>query len=813
MRCTMHALWQDIRIAVRNLRKRPGFTSAAVFTLAVAIGANTTVFSVVRAVLLEPLPYPEPERLVAIWGRLPLHGFSKAPLSEPELLDCQDQASAFEGVAASTVYGGNVSGAETPEHVLTARVSANMLRVLGVDPLIGRHFTAHDGAPSASPVATLSHGFWQRSFGSDPGIIGRTIKIDGVPHTVVAVMPRGFKYLSEVDMWVPLRLDPANPGYRGNRELIVLGRIRPDDTFESARAQLHTIAERLRQEYPAHYSEDSGWDMFPVPLHEEVVGDVRSALLIMFGAVGFVLLIACANLATLQLGRTTARGRELAIRAALGAKNYHIIRMLLIESLVLSLLGGAFGLFLASFATDAAVSLGLENLPRSDEFGVNSIVVAFTGLVSILSAIIFGLVPALGGPSQHLPDSLKEATGRTATEGLRNRRARSVLVSAEVALALMLLIGAGLTTRSFRRLLEVDPGFDPSSVLTLSVSLPNVSYPRRSEVARFFDELVPRLEALPGANSASAVSVLPFSGTNRWTSITPEGHILTPGEESPMAERRAITPGYLRSMGIPLLAGRTFTRDDGGDSPLVAIVDQKFAERFWSVDDAVGKRIKRGGPDSGSPWRTIVGVVGTVQYEDLATEAGIQVYFPHAQFPVAFMWIVVRTSGEPTSLVSAVRNAVSEIDPDLPIADVRSMPDVVSASLGDPRISLVLFGLFAGIAVVLAAVGVYGVVSYSVSRRNNEIGIRTALGASAGDILWLTVRQGMLPCIVGIALGLVGSFMVTRIMESLLFEVSPADPATFIAAAVLLTLVALLANLIPARRALRADPLTTLQRE
>jgi predicted permease len=809
----MHALWQDIRIALRSLRKRPGFTLAAVVTLAVAIGANTTVFSVVSAVLLEPLPYPEPERLVAIWGRLPLHGFSKVPLSEPELLDCREQALAFEGVAATTVYDANVSGGDSPEHVLSARVSANMLRVLGVDPVIGHHFTAHDGAPDANPVVTLSYGFWQRSFGSDPGIIGRTIKIDGVTHTVVAVMPRGFKYLSEVDIWVPLRLDPANPGSRGNREGIVVGRIRPEATFESARAQLHTIAERLKQQYPANYPQDSGWDMFPVPLHEQVVGDVRSALLIMFGAVGFVLLIACANLATLQLARTTARGRELAIRAALGARNHDIVRMLLIESLVLSLLGGAFGLILASFGTDAVVSLGLDNLPRSDEVGVNSIVVVFTGVVSVLSAIIFGLVPALGGPSEHLPESLKEATGRTTTEGLRNRRARGVLVGAEVALALVLLIGAGLMIRSFARLLEVDPGFNPSSVLTFRVSLPSVSYAGRSEVVRFFEELIPRLEALPGVSSAGAVSVLPFSGTNRWSSITPQGQILAQGEEPPVAERHAITPGYLRSMTIPVLAGRTFTEEDHSDAAPVAIVDEEFAERFWSLEEAVGKRIKRGGPDSGSPWRTIVGVVGTVQYEDLATEAGIQVYFPHAQLPMEFMWIVVRTFREPTSLVSAVRSAVSEIDPDLPLADVRSMPEVVSAFLGDLRISVALFGLFAGIAVALAAVGVYGVVSYSVSRRHNEIGIRTALGASSGDILWLSVRQGMLPCIVGIALGLVGSFLVTRIMESLLFEVSPADPVTFIAAAVLLTLIALLANLIPARRAAKAAPLTALQRE
>ena len=813
----METLWQDLRYGVRMLGKSPAFTAIAVLTLALGIGANTAIFSVVNGVLLHPLPYEDPDRLVVVWNELPQEGLPQLWFSEPELIDYRQRQQSFEGMAAFSGGGGNLTGSGEPLRVTAANVSANFFPLLRVDAFLGRTFTPEEDTPRNDRVTVLGHGFWQRRFGGDPTIIGETVSLSDNPYTVVGVMPSGFAFPDgDVDLWTPLAIDTADPNGRGSHYLRVLARLKSGVTFEQASADMHNIAKQMEQDYPDYYRPDRAWNTYLVPLHESEVGEVRPALLVLLGAVGFVLLIACANVANLLLARAAVREKEVAIRAALGAGRLRIVRQLLTESVLLALVGGAAGLLLAFWSLRVLVALGPENLPRLEEIGIDAGVLGFTMGVSLLTGIVFGLVPALHASRPDLHDALKEG-GRSAA-GAGHHRLRGLLVVSEVALSLVLLIGAGLMIKSFYRLLQVDPGYRTENVLTFRLSLPSARYAEDHQVLGFYRRLQEKIAALPDVRAAGAVSHLPLGGAYSSGSVFVEE--LPPNSPNfPFgyfeSDRRYATSGYFRAMRMNLLKGRLLEESDHAEAPLVAVVDESFARRAWPAEpDPIGKRVGVNLTPDGEPlWRTVVGVVRHVKNYGLDTEGRGQIYFPHAQFPIQTMFVTVRMGGDPVVAQAAVRNQVAALDPSLPLFNVATMEERLAESVAQDRFNMQLLGIFAAVALVLAAVGIYGVMSYSVSQRTHEIGIRMALGAQPADVLKLVVRQGMVLTLIGVAVGLAASFALTRFLSSLLFGVSATDPATFAGVALLLAAVALLACYIPARRATRVDPLVALRYE
>jgi putative ABC transport system permease protein len=809
----METLFQDIRYGTRTLLKNPGFSAIAILALALGIGANSAIFSVVNAVLLRPLPYADPDRLIMVWHSYPSLKL-EAPVSPRGYFDYTEQSDIFE--EASLAAGWNVNLTETgePERIQGRAVSAGFFPTLKIEAARGRLFTPEDDQPEHDRVVVLTDGLWRRRFGSDPNIIGKTLTLNGNSFDVIGVLPADFQIDSfgqGVEMYAPLALTPQQRNSRGSEFLLMIGRLKPGVTLTEAQTQMTTIANRIMEQNPGNYPAD--WGVKVQSLNEQVVGDIRMHLLVLLGAVGFVLLIACANVANLLLARAASRQKEIAIRTALGASRGRLIRQLLTESILLSIAGGGLGFLLALWGVDMLVSVNRNNIPRAGEIGIDPRVVGFTVVISLLTGILFGLVPALQASKIGLNETLKEG-GRGTAGGARQRRVRAYLVVSEIALALVLLVGAGLMIKSFARLLDVDPGFRTENVLTMQMSLPGTKYREAHQVRAFYQQSLEQIKAIPGVQSASATSNLPLSGSVSSGNFQIEGRpALAPGELSPHSDRRSVTQDYFQTMGIPLMKGRYFTDQDSPDSQLVAIIDETMARVYWPDEDPIGKRLSWSSNNGNPIWAEIVGVVGAVKHIGLDGVVRGQLYMSHNQRSQGAMYLAIRTSGNPTSLAGAVKSAIQVVDKDQPVYNIKTMEEYLAGSVAKRRFTMLLFGIFGAVALILAAVGLYGVMSYSVTQRTHEIGIRMALGAKQSDVLRLVVGQGMLLAVAGVAIGLGAAFLLTRLMSSLLYGVSATDPVTFVVISLTLTGVALAASFVPARRATKVDPMIALRYE
>jgi putative ABC transport system permease protein len=815
----MKSIWQDLRYGLRVLRKSPGLTACAVFAIALGVGANTAIFSVVNTILLRPLSYEKPERLVMVWEKSAKRG-GEIPTSLPNFIDLRDSARSLEGLGAFIDANFNLSGGTEPERVAGMRVTAPLFSLLGAKPVVGRLFQPDEDQPQAARVVLISHGLWQRRFGADPQVVGRTVSLDGEVYTVVGVMPETFKFppqfsativssqliMGRADLWVPLTTE-AMPMAREVRGLFMLGRLGPGVEPHGAEAELNVIAGRLRQQYP-DTNADTGVRV--IPLQTQVSADVRPALFILFGVVGCVLLIACANVANLLLARAAARRKEVALRSALGATRWRIVRQLLTESVLLGLAGGLLGLLLAAVCVRQLGALAPPSLARFHDVTIDGRVLAFTLLLSLLSSLAFGLAPALQATSADIGEALKES-GRSGTGGARQRRLRGLLVVVEIALTLVLLIASGLMLKSFLRLQQVDPGFDPKNLLTLEIQLPPNGYGQKQQQIAFEQQLVQRVASLPGVRQAGAVDNLPFSSTQANAGFTVEGREVLDASQRPRAFHRAVSPTYFQAMGLPLLRGRPFAESDSADAPHVAVINEAAARLFWPGEDSIGKRFKRGRPEAKNPWLTVVGVVGDASHTSLELGAQPEVYFPFPQSPGPTVTLVARTVSDPRAIAPSVRREVSALDSGLPVSNIRYMSDILSESVAQPRLYLLLIACFAALALTLAVIGVYGVMSYTVVQRAHEIGVRIALGAQPRDIIRLIVGQGLAFALTAIAIGLAASFALTRVMASLLYGVSATDAVVFTTIPVLLACVTLLACYLPARRATKGDPLAVMR--
>jgi putative ABC transport system permease protein len=812
----MRTLWQDVRYGFRTLSKNPGFTAVAVLALALGIGANSAIFSVVNAVLLNPLPFPEEGQLLRLG-----EGTRGQPLAErgsfsfPDYRDVRAQARTLAHVAAYLNSGAILTGAGLEEEqVHGADVTPEYFAVLGVQPELGRVLSDDDNHPNADAVV-IGHSLWQRRFGGRRDIVGQQLKLGSSTMTVVGVMPEGFQYPFRgyrQDFWEPLddRPDPARE-QRDNRGFNIIARMKPGVTVAQANAELDTISRRLEQQYP-----DSNTTVLVAgaSMHDDVTRDVRPALLILLGAVAFVLLIACANVANLMLARATARHREIAVRTALGASRWRIVRQLLVESLLLALAGGAGGLLLAVWGAAVLVAASPADIPRVEQVGLDARVVVFTLLVSALTGVAFGLVPALQASKTDLTGALKEG-GRGTTEGFRRNRARSLLVVAEVALSLVLLIGAGLLIRSFVRLMQTDPGFDPDRVVTLDIPLSRQRYDTPEKQAAFFDRLVERARQLPGVEAVGLVNNLPLSHNVDILTFNIAGRPpATPGAE-PSANDTVVSPGYFEAMKIPLREGRMFSAQDGPDTPRVMLVSQALARKYFAGQNSVGQRLVVDyDPPLGNVTYEIVGVVGDARRTSLEAAAEPEFYVLNDQLPQRRLNLVVRTSAaNPASMTAALRGALAELDKNQTVWQTRTLDQLVSASVAGRRFNMALLGVFAFVALALAALGIYGVMSYSVTRRTHEVGVRMALGASRGDVLRLIVGQGMVLALAGVVVGLAAAFAVTRVLAGLLYGVTATDPLTYAGLALLLAAIAFVSCYLPARRATKVDPMVALRYE
>lgn len=819
----MGVLSQDLRYGFRVMRKSPGFVLIAVLALALGTGANAAIFSLVNALLLRPISYENPDRLTMVWEKSVKRGFGQIPTSLPNFTDLRTDNKSFEDLGAFTDSSFNLTGAAEPEKVTGVRVTASLLSLLGRQPLKGRLFLAGEDQPQASHVLILSHHLWQRSFGSNANLVGQTVALNGESYTVVGIMPPDFKFpptfsatvassqftMPRADLWVPLTTD-AVPLVREGRSLYMIGQLKPGVTATAAQAELNVIASRLQKEYPAA---DADMEVDVIPLREQVTGDIRPALLVLFGAVGCVLLIACANVANLLLAKASGRQKEVAVRIALGATRLRIIQQLLTESMLLSLAGGLLGSIIGILAVRQLIAFTPSSVPMPDHIGIDAPVLLFTLLLSVFTSFIFGLVPALQASKSDLNETLKEG-GRGNSGGARQNRVRSLLVIAEVALALVLLIGAGLMIKSFVRLQNVNPGFNPENLITLELQLPQNKYGEKDRQAAFQQQVVQRLAEIPGVQAAGAVNYLPFSGTELNNSVTIEGKPpVANASERPRAFFRNISPNYFQAMGIPVRQGRPFADSDNKDAPAVVIINEAAARRFFPNEDPLGKRFKQGRAESKNPWVTVVGIVGGVSHTAIGVASQPEVYLPFQQNPDAAITLVARTKSDPRSLAATVRREVSALDKDLPVSNIKFMDEIVASTISQPRVYALLLGIFAGLALILAAIGIYGVISYSVTQRTHEIGIRMALGAQARDVLALIVKQGMALALVGIFLGLIVSLALTRVLASQLYGVSSTDPVTYTAISLLLMVVALIACYIPALRATKVDPMIAVRYE
>lgn len=806
-------MFQDLRFGLRMLLKNPGFTLIAALTLALGIGANTAIFSIVNSVLLRPLPYRDPHNLMTVWESYAGRNQGQILVSVPNFRDWRRENYVFADLAAFSDLDLDIAGPEGTERIYTGEATANLLPVLGAQPALGRNFQAGEEA-RGERLILLSHGLWQRMFGGDAGIAGKRIIANNQSYTVIGVLPAGFPlaYRTEVPQaWVLLNPHGTMNGQpihqRGTRLIRVVGRLRNGVTPAQASEAMNTLARRLGEQYP---DTNSGYGVTIIPFHEHLVGNVRRALLVLLCAVVFVLLVACVNIANLLLARATARRREIAIRAALGAGRGRVIRQLLTESVLLGLLGGALGVLLGIWGTELLISLAPAETPRLAEVSLDGRVLGFTFLLSLATGVVFGLAPALQASKLNLNEALKEG-GRNS--GAHNRT-RNLLVVAEVALSLVLLAGAGLLLRSFTGLMAVNPGFDPHNVLTQYVGLPEYRYAEREQQAAFYEQLMERVQRLPGVEAAGAI--FPLVLTDRVSNrFTIEGRAPASPTERLGAYFRSVSSDYFRAMGIRLIEGRGFSRNDGAQSAPVVIINETMARRFWPNESPLGKRITvnvrfHSGQDAP---REIVGVVADVRHIGLDAPAGPEMYTSHLQVPWPWMSLVVRTKVDPASVSPAVTAELRALDKSVPAPAARTLEDMLSDSLAARRFNLLLLGSFSTLALVLAWLGIYSVMAYAVTQRNREIGIRLALGARALDVMKLVVGQGMALGLIGAGLGLAGAFALTRLMKTLLFGVNPADPWTFVVTPVLLLFVALLACYLPARRAARIDPLLALRCE
>ncbi|MEW6210873.1 MAG: ABC transporter permease [Acidobacteriota bacterium] len=800
---------KDLRFALRQLMKNPGFTLVAVIALALGIGANTAIFSVVHSVLLRPLPFKDPDHLVWVWGVQPQ--LDRAPHSPADFLDYQSQNSSFEQMAAFRPMSFTLTGEGQPEMLNGMITSANYFSLLGLNAARGRVFSEEDGVAGASRKAVLSHALWQRQFGGDPGVIGKPITLNGESVTVIGVILPSVGS-RQIEIWLnPRQVVPDfTPNstedlltMRNNNYLNVFARLKPSVGITQAQTDLDAVHKRIEDQYPLK----SSHRLRLVPMHELVTGEARPALLALLGAVGLVLLIACANVANLMLARAASRQKEIAIRQAMGASRLRIIRQLLTESAMLSALGGGLGWLLAWWGVDVMVALSPPDTPRVQEIGLDRYVLLFTLGVSLLTTILFGLVPALLASRVDLNETLKEG-GRASVAS--RRPLRSALVISEIALALVVLIGAGLLVQSFARVLSADSGFKTENIMTGFVWLSDSRYEKADSCRAFLKEMVARLEALPGVEGVAVCNDLPVAGTDTTSNPTIEGRPPFSAEDQVLVGRHVINARYFEAMGIPLLKGRAFTERDREKSSPVLIINEAMARALFPDDDPVGKRIRFGTDDE---WREIVGVAGDVKWDGLQAGAGFHSYAPHLQEPWPYLNLAVRSPLDSHSLIAAVRREIQSIDSALPVSSVRTMDEVIAETIAPRRFSMMLFSLFAVVALLLVAVGIYGVMSYSVSQRTHELGIRMALGASRGDVMRIVVRHAMAMTVAGIAAGTAAALGATRLMESMLFEVETTDPMTFIAVAVLLLLVAFASCYLPARRATRVDPMTALRCE
>jgi putative ABC transport system permease protein len=804
-------LLQDLRYGLRMIWKSPGFTAVAVLTLGLGIGANTAIFSVVYAVLLRPLPYQDASRLVLLNETTPNVG--TVSVSYPNFIDWRSQSHAFSQMAAVHEVGFNLTGVARPETIRGEAVSPAFLSILGVRPFLGRDFTAQEEDPGTAPVLLLSYEMWQSHLGSDPDAVGKTMSLDGRAFTVVGVLPANFRWLDKIDViepigvWTTNNPDATGRGDRGDTS--VVGRLAPDSSFEQARAEMEGIAARLAKEYPGA---DDRFGVELMPMREAFVGDSRPAILILFGAVLFVLLIACANVANLFLVRGASRTKEIALRFAFGASRGRIVRQMLAESFILAFLGGVLGLALAIGGIHAIARWIPTDMLSGATVSLNGVVFAFVAALVVVAAFVFGLAPAAHSSKADMQSSLKEST-RTASASAGQNRLRAAFAVAEISLALVLLVGAGLMTKSLYRLMSVDPGFRPARVLAMEMDLPERQYSTDPAILNFWQRVLDGVRALPGVESAAVGTVVPLTGNHSRSDVTIEGMAAPRPGDYPHPDVHVVSSEYLATMGISLVRGRKFTEADDEKAPHVGMINALLARRYFADDDPVGKRFMIGHPGEKSDWMTIVGVTGDTKLYGLANPARLEIYVPFRQAARTDMNLVVKSGVGPAALSSAIREVISSVDRDQPISVTSTMEQLVSDSVATRRITLVLLGLFSGLALILAAIGIYGVISYSVAQRTHEIGIRTALGAQRVDLVRMILKQGLKTTLIGVGIGLAAALGLTQLMKSMLFGVGAMDPLTFISVAAVLVCVALAASYIPARRAMRVDPLVALKYE
>ena len=812
----MESFLQDCRYAVRILARSPGFTLIAVLALALGIGANSAIFSIVNAVILKPLPYEKPEQLVQLWMRFTGIGIPNDQnwVSAPEFVDLQqNQSLSHLAAISSNSFNINITG--TPERIDSAVVSTSFFPLLGVQAQLGRVFLPEEGQPGREHVVLLSDGLWRRRFGADPAISGRKLVMNGQSYQVIGVLPRDFQLPLEAEVWTPLvfSADDLSPNSRGNHGYQVIARIKPSVSLDQARADLDVVSQRIIDQHRDYPYRQFNFRVLAIPLLEQQIGDIKTALWVLMSAVGLVLLIACANVANLLLVRASSREREIAVRQALGVSRWRLLRQLLTESAILGLLAGVIGLFLGYWALRLLTTLAATSFPRVVEAHMDLRVLAFTLLVSLATGLLFGLAPAFS--SRHVThDALKEG-GRGGTAGAGSQRLRGTLVVAEVALSLTLLVGAGLLIRSFLRLQDVDTGFRPEGVLTMRISLPSEKYAKIEQNRTFFRELLAQIRRLPGVDAAGGATGLPLSGAGWSGTTTLDSQAVQPQDASPEADQRPVFPGYFEALAIPLVRGRYFEQRDNETGAPVAIIDETMANTYWPKEDPIGKRIKQGGRQSSQPWRTIVGVVRHVRYRTLESPSRVEFYWPYDQtsFPLGSMSLAIHTSSDPRSLAGVVQRQVQALDPDQPAYRIRTMAELMSESMARRRLSMFLLAIFAGVALALAAVGIYGIMSYSVAQRAHEVGIRMALGAGSMDVVRMVLGQSLGLTLAGILVGLLGSLALTNFLSSLLFNIKATDATTFLLVALILGVVALVASFVPAYRATMVDPVDALRQE